>query len=230
MSNAANPQTGAVSSGVEALIERLRDEGVNEGKARAEKILGDAEARAKWILSQAEEEAERVIRNAREEAKRTRTAAEEAMQVAARDALLSVKADLTNQFARKVRRLVSESVSKEEMLEKMILEVVGRMREQVGEDEAAEVILPRDVVGVDDLRRNIGDLKEGSLSHFVLEQTSDMLREGVRFGVSEDEQGGLRLALKDGEITLDITDNAVADLLLAHLQPRFRALLEGIVG
>ena len=230
MSNAADAHTREVSSGVDTLITRLREEGVNEGRTRAEEIVNDAETRAKWIVSQAQEEAERVIRNARDEAKRGRTAAEEAMQVAARDALLSVKADLTHQFARKVQRLVSDRVSKEEMLEKMILELVGRMREEVGEDQQAEVILPRDVVGVDDLRRNIEELKEGSLSHFVLAQTSDMVREGVRFGVSEDDQGGLRIALRNGEITLDMTDKAVADLLLAHLQPRFRALLEGIVG
>lgn len=230
MNNVANPQTKAISSGVEALIERLRDEGVNAGQAQAEKILSDAETRAKWIVSQAEEEAERVVRSARAEAERARTAAAEAMQVAARDALLAVKADLTNQFARKVRRLVSDSVSKEEMLEKMILEVVGRMREHTDDDEETTVILPRDVVGVDDLRRNIGELRTGSLTHFVLAQTSDMLRDGVSFGVSEDNQGGLQLTWRNGEVTLDMTDRAVADLLLAHLQPRFRALLEGIVG
>ena len=35
-----------VSSGVEALIQRLRDEGVESGRAQAEKIVADAETRA----------------------------------------------------------------------------------------------------------------------------------------------------------------------------------------
>ena len=46
-----------VSSGVEALIQRLRDEGVESGRAQAEKIVADAETRAGWILKQAEEDA-----------------------------------------------------------------------------------------------------------------------------------------------------------------------------
>jgi len=29
---------------------------------------------------------------------------------------------------------------------------------------------------------------------------------------------------------LDLTDKAVAAVILAHLQPRFRALLEGVIG
>ena len=35
--------------------------------------------------------------------------------------------------------------------------------------------------------------------------------------------------MKDEDIVLDLTDEAVAGLLLLHLQPRFRAILEGIV-
>ena len=230
MSKSADTQSQHIASGVETLIQRLREEGVNEGKNEAGKLLSDAESRAKWVVSQAQEEAARILKSAREDAQRQKTATEEAMQVAARDALLSVKTDLTHQFAHKVRRLVSENVSKEDLLQKMILEVVGRMRGEIDGNEPAEVILPRDVVGVEDLRRRPEELREGSLSKFVLAEAGDMVREGVRFGVSEDDEGGLRISLKGGDLTLDLTDKAVAQLILQHLQPRFRALLEGIVG
>ncbi len=230
MSKSADTQSQHIASGVETLIQRLREEGVNEGKNEAEKLLSDAETRAKWVVSQAREEAARILKSARDDAQRQKTATEEAMQVAARDALLSVKTDLTHQFAYKVRRLVAENVSKEDLLQKMILEVVGCMRDEIDENEPAEVILPRDVIGVEDLRRRPEELREGSLSQFVLAEAGDMVREGVRFGVSEDDEGGLRISLKGGDLTLDLTDKAVADLILQHLQPRFRALLEGIVG
>jgi V/A-type H+-transporting ATPase subunit E len=41
--------------------------------------------------------------------------------------------------------------------------------------------------------------------------------------------GGIRLRLVDHDVTLELTDKAVASLILQHLQPRFRALIEGIV-
>ncbi len=230
MSKGSDSTPHPIASGVDALIERLRDEGVDEGRSKAQRIISEAETRASWMVSQAREEAERITSRAREEARRSQKGAEEAMLIAARDALLSVKAQLTQQFAGKVRRLVSETVSKEKILEQMVLELVGRSRHEVGEEGEVEVILPHDVVGVDDLRRNINDLKEGPLSNFILAETTDMVREGVSFGVSEEDEGGLRLKLNEGEIELDMTDRAVAELLLQHLQPRFRALLEGIIS
>ncbi|WP_286019002.1 hypothetical protein, partial [Candidatus Venteria ishoeyi] len=56
--------TTQISSGVEELLQRLRDEGVANGRAQAERIVQDAEARAAWILEQAKDEAERMRREA----------------------------------------------------------------------------------------------------------------------------------------------------------------------
>jgi len=87
MSNGENAVR--VSSGVEALIQRLRDEGVESGRAQAEKIVADAETRAGWILKQAEEDAGRLRKQAREEAERLERSGREALNAAARDALLT---------------------------------------------------------------------------------------------------------------------------------------------
>jgi V/A-type H+-transporting ATPase subunit E len=57
-----------------------------------------------------------------------------------------------------------------------------------------------------------------------------MLRKGVTFTRSRDESEGIRVVLSDDGVTLDLTDHAIAEVILRHLQPRFRALLEGVVG
>lgn len=72
-----------IASGVQALIERLRQEGVDAGRSEAEKLVEEAESRAKWIVSQAQEEADRLLTKARETVEREKTAADEALQVAA---------------------------------------------------------------------------------------------------------------------------------------------------
>ena len=56
-----------------------------------------------------------------------------------------------------------------------------------------------------------------------------MLIAGVNFKASHDVQGGMSLKLQDRDLTLDFTEQAVAYMLLQHLQPRFRAILEGVV-
>ena len=96
--------------------------------------------------------------------------------------------------------------------------------------EPVQVLLPRELVGIEDLRRNPLELREGSLSHFVLSLSADILAEGVTFGVAEDAHGpGIRLYLKDRDIQIELTDAQVTQVLLEHLQPRFRAILEGMV-
>jgi len=39
----------------------------------------------------------------------------------------------------------------------------------------------------------------------------------------------MHVLLRGGEVTVDLSEQALSDLLLAHLQPRFRAILEGLV-
>ena len=229
MSN--NTHAMPLSNGVETLIERLRDEGIAKGRQEAELIVRDAEHRAEWLVGQAQEEADRILAKAREASERLKRSTHEALQVAARDTVLDLKSHLSAQFTAQVGRLVSRELSDEALLEKLILELVGRVREGVQLDEAqrGEVVLPRDVIGIEELRRHPEQLKKGTLSHFVLVMAEEMLREGISFSVSEDEQKGLRLRLNEGEMEIDLTVDAVTALLMAHLQPRFRALLEGIV-
>jgi V/A-type H+-transporting ATPase subunit E len=218
-----------ISSGVEALIDRLREEGVGRGRAEAEKTVREAETRATWILSQAEEEAEQIRNQAREESDRLRRAGEEALNVAARDALLSLKTQLTQRFTVEVRRLVGMETRKQEVLQQLILEVAGRVKAQAAAARDLELLLPRDVVGFEELSRNPEELEKGILTHFVKLMADELLREGVTLGVARDGRGGIRLRLKEEGVVLDLSDEAVAGVILEHLQPRFRALLEGIV-
>lgn len=218
-----------VASGVEELITRLRDEGVQNGRARAEQIVSEAQAKAEANVKQAQEDARQIVSKAREEAENLKRAGHEALELAFRDTVLALKTQLSQRFAGEVRRLVGGEQQKQELLEKMILEVVGRVKEEVAQSQQMEVLLPTKVAGLEELSRNPEDLEQGILTQFVRLTARDMVREGVNFGLAKDNQGGLRIRLVDKEVILDLTDRAIADAILEHLQPRFRALLEGVV-
>lgn len=221
-----------LSSGIDALIQRLKQEGADEGRAEAQKLVADAEARARELLAQAEAKAKHRTDDATEEAGRLKRAGEEALKVAMRDAVLELKEDLSSRFAQQVQGVVAKLSTDEEVLKSMILAVAGRARGEAGIDNAKqlEIILPRAVVALDELRRNPRELREGALSQFALASAADMLRTGVTFTRSSDDAGGIRVVLKDTGVLVDLTDAAVAGVILRHLQPRFRALLEGVVS
>jgi V/A-type H+/Na+-transporting ATPase subunit E len=219
------------ASNLEALIARLRDEGVTAGRAEAERMVSEAQAQARAIVDKAEADARAKLEAARKEVEGLRRGGEDALRAAARDTVLELKHRLTRRFADDVGKTVSSAMRDEEMLKKMILAIVGRAREEGRVDEAADVelVLPRSAAGLDELRRKPEELREGTLTHYVVATAGEMLRAGVRFSRSEDDAEGLSVRLHDRGVTVDITDEAVAEALLEHLQPRFRALLEGVV-
>ena len=215
--------------GVDALIARLRDEGVANGRAQGEQIVKDAQLRAELIIKQAHEKANKMLTEAGQEADSLEKAGHQALEVAARDAMLSLKMELNQRFTGEVRRLVGIEVKKPELLQRLILEIAGRAREEIDGAQSVKILLPRNVAGFEELSRNPEELEQGILTHFIRLINQDPLREGITFGVANDNQGGLRIRLVDQEVVLDISDRAIADVLLQYLQPRFRALLEGIV-
>lgn len=217
------------SSGIEALIEQLREQGVQKGRNEASRIIEDAEKEAELLLKQAQEEAEQLLTQARKEAAQRRQAGEDALKMAARDLLLDVKESLARSFTDQVDRLIQQQMNNQEFMQRMILELVGRVRDQSGLNEAAvvEVLLPDNFIGLDELRRNASEYKEGRLSQFVQSLSAELLREGVSFNSHKGE--GIRVRLVGQEVEVDLTDQAIAKLLLRHLQPRFRALLEGVI-
>ena len=228
----ADPQLAQQSaSGIRALVSRLRDEGVSTGRAEAERLVAEAQQRARTVVDEAEAEAKTKVATARREADNLRRAGEDALRVAVRDAVLDLKDRLTRRFTEDICKIVSAATRDEELLKRMVLAVAGRARTVADLDQAAlEIVLPRTVVGLDDLRAAPEGQRDGSLMQFVSASAASMLREGVTFGRADDDAGGIKVALRERGVTVDLTDRAVADVILLHLQPRFRALLEGVVA
>jgi V/A-type H+-transporting ATPase subunit E len=226
----ASSSLGAkVALGVESLIERLRNEGVAKGRTEADRIIREAQGEAEATKSKAQEEADQIVSRARAEVTNLEQAGHQALQVAARDTALDLRNRLEQRFAGEVRHLVREEVQRQELLEKLILEVAGRAREEAASSDKLEVLLPDKAAGLDDLTKDATKIRDTPLGHFAVLITRSVLRQGVTLATSRDLKSGIKVRLTDKGIDLDLSDKAIADLLLQHLQPRFRALLEGIL-
>ncbi|NOD30021.1 hypothetical protein [Ruegeria atlantica] len=218
-----------IAHGVDALIDKLRNDGVAAGQAEAEKLRAEAKAEAARIVAEAKREADELKKKARTETDNYRAAGEEALNTAMRDAVLTMKAGLTDRFKADVERLVTKEMSDPELLRQMILEVVGRAGEGANLNGRASVVLPARVATQEDIKQNADDIQSGKLTKYVLGLTAKMLRESIELHAADDVQEGIRVRAEDQGVVLDLTDKAVASLLMEHLQPRFRAVLEGVI-
>ena len=74
-------QAQLASSGVEALIERLREQGVEAGREEADRIVVEARRRAAQIVHEAEAHAAELVEAARKETRMLQTGGEEAYSI-----------------------------------------------------------------------------------------------------------------------------------------------------
>ena len=211
------------SSGVEALLERLKNEGVVAGQEQAENLVTNAQKRAEWIIETAELEAQELLDRAKKQAEDIRVSGQDALKLAARDAFLRLRDNLLGSFSDEVMRVVGKQMTDKAYTEQLILALAGTVREKSALDLSKEIVisLPEDVIGVEELRKNPEELKQGSLSHYTAAIAANLLRDGVNFQVTEDIDAGLSIRLVDDAMVIDFTDETVSSLLLEHLQPRF---------
>jgi len=216
------------SAGVEDLIGRLRDQGIAQGRGQAEALVAAAQKQAAEIVAAAKTEAEGVSARATEEAAKLKAAGEDAIRLAMRDAILALEGELTKHLTDRIHRLVKGTLDDPAFLQRLILEVAGRAAPAAA-GKAVELLLPVELISLDDLRRKPEEAKPGTLMHFVMSMGDGMLRDGVSLGVRDDGEAGIRVRVVDDDLQIDLTDTAITELLLLHMLPRFRALLRGAV-
>jgi V/A-type H+-transporting ATPase subunit E len=224
-------QPAKAAGGVETLIQRLRQEGVAKGEAEAQALMETARQRADAMLREARAEAERIRSAARQEAERFDASGREALAIAFRDSVIRLRDELTRGFQEEVGRLVGRELEQAEVIRQLLLQLGALCREQARLDEepAYTVQLPAHLAGLEELRARPEELEHGGLTRLVSSIAGNLLREGVEIHPSPHGGPGIRLLLKGGAMQVELTDRACAALLLEHLQPRFRALLEGVV-
>ena len=216
------------SSGVQELIDRLREKGVQEGKDQAERLLTDARRKAAETLDQARQEAAETVRRAREEAEQTRAAGEEALRLAGRDAVLALKEEISGQFSDQLRRLVSRCLRDEKFIERLILEIAGRAVPKDSK-QPIELLLPESMLTPQQSGCQAKEAREGTAGHFMLGLAGDMLREGVTFAAAADSTPGVTVRMAGEDVEITFNERSITEFLLRHLLPRFRTMMNGIV-
>ncbi len=221
-------ETTKVASGVQELINRLRDEGVKAGQEKSDQVLREAQEQASRIVAQAKAEAEEILNKARSEIETERAAANDSLRVAIRDTELKMEAELKAGFAAHVKRLVSVELSDREFLRQIVLAIAGMAAgDKACEGQPVEVLLPQDLFETDERETRLTEKGQGRMRHLVLGISGDMLREGVDLKPSEEISGGIRIRLVGEDLEIDLSDQAISDLLLQNLLPRYQAIVTG---
>jgi V/A-type H+-transporting ATPase subunit E len=221
-------ETTKTASGVQELINRLRDEGVKAGREKSDQVLREAQQEATRIVAQAKAESQEILSKARSEIETEKAAAIESLRVAIRDTELKMEEELKATFAAHVKRLVSVELRDVKFLRQIILAIAGLAAgDKVSGEQPVEVLMPKKLFQTDEKGTRLTEEGQDNIRHLVIGISGEMLREGVDLKPSESIGGGIRIRLLDEDLEIDLSDQAISDLLLQNLLPRYRAIVSG---
>ena len=221
-SSASDAATGSANSndtvGVQDLINRLKDEGVHEGKQQAEALLAEAKKQAAGMIQDARDEAEKIVESAQQNAERTETNGKRALSLASRDASLQLKEQLEHQFRGWVSGLVNEKFDEPDFLGKLITSMAGQVITAANQDAGDSE--PSDGVGF-----LLAEDKSSSMESYVKAQAAAMLQKGVRLQADRNVTSGFRAQLSGDHPEIDFSEDAVTAALMRFLAPKFRQMV-----
>jgi V/A-type H+-transporting ATPase subunit E len=207
-------------SSVQALIDRIRDQGVQSANQEAARILAEAEAKASQLLADAQKQVEQLRAKATADIEAEQAAAQEALKLSARDTVTRLKNLVSTAFETFVRRLVTTATQDRELMKNLVLVLAGHSADEFIKDKQIQILLS------DALLTGQPDPKLRELSkQTILSLSSDMLREGVELIPSSNVEGGAKVRLVGEQLEIDLTDKAITKMLAGQLLPRFHALL-----
>ena len=212
------------TSGVQDLIDRLSQEGVAEGQRKAEDLVHAAQEKAQSIVDAARQQANDILQNARQEAEQFQAAGEEALRLAARDTQRDFGARIHEGFRNRLQELVRHQLTDPDFIKRMILEITRQASEGLDED-GVELLLPPDFVTEDDARQRIEAGDHDELTEFLQGLLGEDLREGFSVNLGNERQSGLTVRVVNKNVEIDLTEEAITELLARHLLPRFRAIM-----
>jgi V/A-type H+-transporting ATPase subunit E len=124
-------------------------------------------------------------------------------------------------FEEHVKRLVAPVTFDGTFITALILRLAGQATEAYAADQELEILVSDLLTGEDN------EELDQRARESVLGISSNMLREGVEIIPSSEVEGGARVRVVGEDLEIDLTNAAISNLLLKHLLPRYRAILEG---
>lgn len=197
-------------SKIEKICDVLRKETLEPAKQEAREIIENAHIQASKIVEDAKKRGEGFLLESQQEIEEKRRVFQASLQMACRQGIEQLKQKIEEQlFNKELSNLIAADMGNPNVIASILTAFMRAVEERGVEDEFLAFI-PKDISP-----RSINAL----LAAQILEKL-----EGHSVAVG-DFSGGVQIRLKEKEITIDITDEAVRELIALYIRRDFRDLL-----
>lgn len=191
---------------IQELTSKLFYEGVEKGKAEAEKISADAQAESAKIVSDAKKEAEHIIASAQKEAAELKTNTESELKLFSAQASEALKSEITNLVTDKLSSSnVKAATEDKAFMQKLISELVTNW----AKDETL----------------TIGVESADELNKYIAANAKALLDKGLKIETVNNLKSGFVLSPEDGSYKVKFSEDEFVEYFREFLRPQIQKLL-----
>jgi len=195
---------------VKKICDLLRRETLEPAQKEAQTLLEEAKRQAQEILLSAKNEAEKIQKQAEQDREREMVVFQSSLHQACKQSLAALREDIERRFFQEgLMNLVREPMQDPKVIATLIQAVVQAI-EKGGLDVDLDVVVPKNV-------------SLQSIHACLLQNTVDRLKsKDLLVGPI---RGGIAVKLLQDNITIDLTDEALIELVSTYMQKQFREVL-----
>ena len=195
---------------LQQLTQKLYDEGLEKGRAEADKLVADAKAEARKIVAEARAEAEEIVKKAEAKAVSKNTMTE--ISLAGKQAVAKIKSEIASLIiAKATAQGVKEAVVDPAFIKEMLVAVAKNWNGADSGKVELQALLPE------------GERKK--LDAAFEESAKELLAAGVEVGWSKEVKTGFKVGAKEGGYYISFADADIEALLAEYLRDKVFQLL-----
>jgi V/A-type H+-transporting ATPase subunit E len=199
---------------LQALTDRLYNEGLSKGKHDGEELVQKAQAEADRIIAYAKAEADRIITHANKEAEEMKTKVNADIKMAATQSIAVTKQEIEKMVVTKATTEgVKANMSNAAFVKELITSVVRAFNPQNASPVDLSLILPESL--------------KAEVDPFVKNEIAKQFKTEMKVDYSKKMNGGFKVAPKGGGYVLQFTDDEFTQLIANYLRPATKKILFG---
>jgi len=194
---------------LERLIEKIKEEGVAEGRKISQELIEKSKQEAKEIVNQAKQEAERIVNQAKQEATQLKKNAEMTIRQVSRDVVLALKEQLIrlcdNIFKQEVSKILTPDFLKE-----LIIKIVTNWWQR--QNVPLEILVSKE--------------DKQKLEELLFVQLKQKAKNEIIVRINENVRKGFRIGVQGEDVYYDFSDESIWEALKSLLSPTLLRILE----
>ena len=197
---------------LEQLTRKLYDEGLEKGRAEADRLVSEAKAEASRIVAEAQAKADAIVKQAQERADDTAKNAMTEIALAGRQAVSKIKNEIAEAVVVKSTAAGVKAANLDGAFVKdMLLAVAKNWNGAAGSKVELQALLP--------------EAARTQLDTAMKAAAAELLSAGVEVGYSAEVRSGFKVAQKEGGYYISFSDDDFNALLGSYLRDKVRDLL-----